>query len=194
MLVNNATFAHLGFEYELQKDLIAHPAQMLTLKRQPSTLSALFEAHVAAAYLSALKHGVSNNYPPSPPQSPGMARTASSSKQQGSRGEAYEFVASWLSQVFTPVARYCLIQLRKEEARLLRLEENADSVDAEGEIEESEESRIVREDEKAKGATMLLNQWATHNLGLMPTYNESGSTLGPHTCSCVVVDKEGKQR
>lgn len=122
--------------------------------------------------------------------SPQATSSSDTIKPQRTRGEAFDHVFSWLSQVLEPVTHFIIESYKVEEERLSQMKRNPYrnlNVPVEW----------IEEDRKALGARCVLHEHYT--VQGLPTYAYDRETTfrklenNPWRCQCVVQDCGGKE-
>ncbi len=106
-LVSNELLAQLADFYALPYHLKASPSALYTVRNQPRTKAALFEAYIAGVFYDRLGSDAGNV----------------------SRGEALNVLENWLRPLYTPIAHWALGSVREQQMILSSLRLNDQSED-----------------------------------------------------------------
>ncbi|KAK4685114.1 hypothetical protein P7C73_g5043, partial [Tremellales sp. Uapishka_1] len=155
-LVNNNTLAQIAVRYGLPNRLLASSGSLAVTRTQTKTQASLFEAYVAASYYAFLTE-------------PDTKRT---------HGDAYEYIGSWLRELFSPLAHWALNCMRAEEQRLNDIHPEADDEPP--------------SDDVAAGSTAKLNEFSIRHLaGAPPEYIATEMGIARWQVRCITVSRKG---
>lgn len=190
-LVSNTSLSQLSKHYKLPDRLIAAPSEVWNLRAGEKVQANMFEAYIAALYLSYLSHdkalaGKSSSSTsvglPSPPATPLTSSSSSPetlvSPNADAAGRAFALVGTWLNPLFTPLAHWVLDELRIEQKRL---EEKHTGSNEDAEM-----------DTRATGAMARLNEHLIRFHKKIPEYLAHRETSDQWTVMCNAEDKDGK--
>ena len=160
---------------------------MYNLKQGEKTTANIFEAYVAGVFYSFLESPLTTN--PRLPKRP-LSPNGSGSADQGkgtrstasdklTRGDAWDYLETWLHPLFIPIAEWALEQLRAEQAKLDELV--------------AEKGGDADLDENAVGAMARLNEHCAIRERGKPDYQAHRAAGDMWTVVCVTTLRDGAE-
>lgn len=168
-LVSNLSLSQLSKHYGLPQRIIASASEVWNLRAGEKIQANLFEAYVAALYLSYLRPTASAS---------STSATVSSDAYCDAEGRAFARLGHWLKPLFAPLCHWLLAEIKSEQRRL---DDQSSGANADSHL-----------DQLASGALARLNEHMTKYHKTAPQYTSSRAGTDAWTTQCIVHDKHGK--
>ncbi|WWD05017.1 hypothetical protein V865_003088 [Kwoniella europaea PYCC6329] len=218
-LIRKSTLCQMAIRYNLHTKVNYDPnISIWTEIDIGRAQSAVFEAYIGAVYYSLLGKIITNHKDDDTNQTDSTSKGEKGDKssvdagdnqklepekakkeitppidsRNMTRGQAFEYLYSWLSQLFKPMSKFILDELKKEEIRLESSRPNPRKITAIFHVPPEWEL----EDRKAKGGKNVLHT-QSQLIKVKPTYTATAVVgtwdLQPWQVVCTAVDVNGKE-